>query len=103
MAVKDYPDEEGGLIAKMRLAEQGVHDQPSIAEMFSLFGKPESGSPEDIYTGIIRDHPASPLAPLAQIKLAMRRRWPKRVRKNPLACSRPAAAAAIRASSPLKV
>ncbi len=71
MAVKDYPDLEGGLIARMRLAEQGVHDQPSISEMFSLFDKPEYGSPEDIYAGIIRDHPASPLAPLAQIKLAM--------------------------------
>lgn len=71
MAVKDYPDAEGGLIAKMRLAEQGVHDQPTISEMFSLFDKPAYGSPEDIYEGIIRDHPNSPLAPLAQIKLAM--------------------------------
>lgn len=71
LAVKDYPDAEGGLIAKMRLAEQGVHDQPSIGEMFSLFDKPTAGSPEDIYEGIIRDHPDSPLAPLAQIKLAM--------------------------------
>lgn len=71
MAVKDYPDAEGGLISKMRLAEQGVHDQPSINEMFTLFGKPAYGSPEDIYTSIIRDHPDSPLAPLAQIKLAM--------------------------------
>ena len=71
LAVKDYPDAEGGLIAKMRLAEQGVHDQPSIGEMFSLFDKPAAGSPEDIYNGIIRDHPDSPLAPLAQIKLAM--------------------------------
>lgn len=71
MAVKDYPDEEGGLIAKMRLAEQGVHDQPNISEMFSLFGKPRYGSPEEIYRSIIRDHPKSPLAPLAQIKLAM--------------------------------
>jgi len=70
-AVKDYPDAEGGLIAKMRLAEEGVHDQPSISEMFSLFGKPQYGSPEDIYNSIIRDHPDSPLAPLAQIKLAM--------------------------------
>ena len=71
MAVKDYPNQEGGLIAKMRLAEQGVHDQPSISEMFSLFDKPQYGSPGDIYEGIIRDHPNSPLAPLAQIKLAM--------------------------------
>jgi TolA-binding protein len=71
MAVKDYPNEEGGLISKMRLAEQGVHDQPTISEMFSLFDKPQYGSPDDIYEGIIRDHPNSPLAPLAQIKLAM--------------------------------
>ena len=71
LAIKDYPDSEGGLVAKMRLAEQGVHDQPTISEMFSLFDKPEYGSPEEIYAGIIRDHPQSPLAPLAQLKLAM--------------------------------
>jgi len=71
LAVKDYPDSEGGLVAKMRLAEQGVHDQPTITEMFSLFDKPQYGSPEEIYAGIIRDHPQSPLAPLAQLKLAM--------------------------------
>jgi TolA-binding protein len=71
MAVKDYPNEEGGLISKMRLAEQGVHDQPTITEMFSLFDKPQYGSPEDIYASIVREHPNSPLAPLAQIKLAM--------------------------------
>lgn len=71
MAIKEAPDAEGGLIAKMRLAEQGVHDQPSITEMFTLFDKPQYGSPEDIYNSIIRDHPESPLASLAQIKLAM--------------------------------
>lgn len=71
MAIKDYPNQEGGLIAKMRLAEQGVHDQPTVSEMFSLFDKPQQESPETIYEGIIRDHPNSPLAPLAQIKLAM--------------------------------
>ncbi|WP_428560168.1 MAG: tetratricopeptide repeat protein [Solidesulfovibrio sp. DCME] len=71
MAIKEYPNGEGGLISKMRLAEQGVHDQPTINEMFSLFDKPAHGSPEDIYEGIIRDHPNSPLATLAQIKLAM--------------------------------
>ncbi|MHC1787968.1 MAG: tetratricopeptide repeat protein [Solidesulfovibrio sp.] len=71
LAIKDYPDSEGGLVAKMRLAEQGVHDQPTITEMFSLFDKPQYGSPEEIYSGIIRDHPQSPLAPLAQLKLAM--------------------------------
>jgi len=71
LAVKDYPNREGGLISKMRLAEQGVHDQPTISEMFTLFEKPLYGSPEDIYRSILREHPKSPLAPLAQIKLAM--------------------------------
>lgn len=71
LAIKDYPDSEGGLVAKMRLAEQGVHDQPTISEMFPLFDKPQYGSPEEIYRSIIRDHPQSPLAPLAQLKLAM--------------------------------
>ena len=71
LAIKDYPNREGGLISKMRLAEQGVYDQPTISEMFTLFDKPAYGSPEEIYRSIIREHPKSPLAPLAQIKLAM--------------------------------
>jgi len=39
--------------------------------MFSLFGKPAAGSPEELYSSIIHDHPESPLAPLARLKLAM--------------------------------
>jgi TolA-binding protein len=71
LAVTRFPDGEGGLIAKMRLAEQGVYDDPSISEMFSAFEKPLHGGPETIYAQIVRDHPKSPLAPLAQLKLAM--------------------------------
>lgn len=71
LAVARFPDKEGGLISKMRLAEHGVYDDPSIGDMFSAFDKPIQGGPEAIYAQIVRDHPKSPLAPLAQIKLAM--------------------------------
>jgi len=71
LAVARFPDAEGGLISKMRLAERGVYDDPSISDMFSAFDKPLQGGPEAIYTQIVRDHPKSPLAPLAQLKLAM--------------------------------
>ncbi|NDY58949.1 tetratricopeptide repeat protein, partial [Desulfovibrio sulfodismutans] len=69
--VSRFPDKEGGLISKMRLAERGVYDDPSISDMFSAFDKPVQGGPEAIYSQIVRDHPQSPLAPLAQLKLAM--------------------------------
>lgn len=71
LAVKRFPDTEGGLISKMRLAERGVYDDPNISDMFTAFDKPATGGPEAIYTQIVRDHPKSPLAPLAQLKLAM--------------------------------
>jgi TolA-binding protein len=71
LAVTRFPDAEGGLISKMRLAERGVYDDPSISDMFSAFDKPLQGGPEAIYAQIVRDHPKSPLAPLAQLKLAM--------------------------------
>ncbi|MDQ7833418.1 MAG: tetratricopeptide repeat protein [Desulfovibrionaceae bacterium] len=71
LAAARFPDAEGGLISKMRLAERGVYDDPSISDMFSAFDKPAQGGPEAIYTQIVRDHPQSPLAPLAQLKLAM--------------------------------
>ncbi len=71
LAVARFLEEEGGLISKMRLAEQGVYDDPSISEMFSAFEKPLQGGPEAIYSQIVKDHPTSALAPLAQLKLAM--------------------------------
>ncbi len=71
LVIHDYPDSEGGLIAKMRLAEEGVFDQPSIEDMFSAFALPQDTSPEKIYKEIVEKHSQSPLASLAQLKLAM--------------------------------
>ncbi|WP_169727859.1 tetratricopeptide repeat protein [Desulfovibrio inopinatus] len=71
LVIHDYPDSEGGLISKMRLAEEGVFDQPSIEDMFSAFSLPQDTSPEKIYKEIVEKHSKSPLAPLAQLKLAM--------------------------------
>ncbi|MFP4264317.1 MAG: tetratricopeptide repeat protein, partial [Desulfonatronovibrionaceae bacterium] len=67
----EFPEREGGLIASMRLAEEGIYDEPSIEDMFSVFDRPFNLRPEKIYSRIINDFPDSPLAPVAQLKLAM--------------------------------
>ncbi|GAU07952.1 tetratricopeptide repeat protein [Desulfoplanes formicivorans] len=72
---EQFPDQEGGLIAKMRLAEEGVFDKPSIDTMFSVFDKPYSLRPQQVYSQIIATYPDSPLAPVAQLKLAMWQLW----------------------------
>jgi len=70
-AVQDYPDKEGGLVAKMRLAEEGIYDAPAMSDMATVFDRPYNKRPENIYKEIIENHPDSPLAPIAQLKLAM--------------------------------
>jgi tetratricopeptide (TPR) repeat protein len=70
-AATEFPDKEGGLVAKMRLAEEGIHDKPTLEEMGQVFDRPFNLKPQQIYTQIIRDFPQSTLAPLAQMKLAM--------------------------------
>ena len=70
-----YPDREGGLIAQMRLAEEGVLDEPSIGDMAPVFDRPDI-DPELVYTRILK-HTESPLAPVARLKLAMWRLWKK--------------------------
>jgi len=70
-AVKNYPDKEGGLIAKMRLAEEGIYDDPGMSEMVDVFNRPYNLNPKRVYTEIVSQHPESPLAPIAQLKLAM--------------------------------
>jgi len=69
--VHDFPNREGGLAARMRLAEEGIYDDPTMAEMGGVFGRPDSLKPNETYELIITKHPQSPLAPLAQIKLGM--------------------------------
>jgi tetratricopeptide (TPR) repeat protein len=71
-----YPDREGGLIAQMRLAEEGILDTPSLADMDLVFSRPES-NPERIYQRIL-EHADSPLAPVARLKLAMWHLWGKK-------------------------
>ncbi|MBU1041320.1 MAG: tetratricopeptide repeat protein, partial [Proteobacteria bacterium] len=70
-AVHDFPGSEGGQVARMRIAEEGVYDDPTMSEMVSVFGKPASLKPNETYELIINKYPQSPLAPLALIKLGM--------------------------------
>ena len=70
-AVHDFPGSEGGLVARMRIAEEGVYDDPTMSEMVSVFGKPQALKPNETYELIISKYPQSPLAPLALIKLGM--------------------------------
>ncbi|MBI5519348.1 MAG: tetratricopeptide repeat protein [Desulfovibrio sp.] len=70
-ALRDFPEREGGLVARMRLAEEGIYDDPTMSEMAPVFGKPVSTKPNETYEYIMTKHPQSPLAPLAHIKLGM--------------------------------
>ena len=72
-----FPDKDGGLVAMMRLAEEGVNDDPTIAGMFSLFDGPYSLAPVEVYRAIITKHPESALVPLAELKLALWHLWNK--------------------------
>ncbi|SDB29278.1 TolA-binding protein [Desulfonatronum thiosulfatophilum] len=71
-AAREFPDQEGGLIAKMRLVEGGIHDEPSLEDMFT------TRRAADVYSEIITKHPDSPLAAVATIKLAIWQIWNKR-------------------------
>lgn len=77
-AVTEFPDREGGLVSKMRLAEEGIYDQPTLEDMYSVFDRPLNLKPSQIYREIIADHPESALAPLAQLKLAIWQMWNKK-------------------------
>jgi len=70
-AIVNYPDQEGSLVAKMRLAEEGIYDDPSMPQMVSVFDRPYNLQPQNIYSDIVEDYPDSALAPIAQLKLAM--------------------------------
>ncbi len=69
--VRDFPDREGGQVARMRLAEEGIYDDPTMNEMISVFSRPDALKPNETYELIMTKYPQSPLAPLAQIKLGM--------------------------------
>lgn len=69
--IKNYPDQEGAMIAKMRMAEEGIYDDPAMHEMVDVFDRPYNLNPQRVYTEIVTKHPDSPLAPIAQLKLAM--------------------------------
>ncbi len=66
-----YPEDEGGLVAKMRLAEEGIYDSPTLDQMYKVFDRPFNMRPEEIYRQIVSKYPKSALAPLAQLKLSM--------------------------------
>ena len=69
--VHDFPDSDGGQVARMRLAEEGIYDDPTMSEMGPVFDKPASLKPNETYSLIVNKYPQSPLAPLALIKLGM--------------------------------
>lgn len=76
-SMQRFQDKDGGLVAMMRLAEEGVNDSPTIAGMFSIFDGPFNLRPVEVYRSIINKHPGSALVPLAELKLAMWHLWNK--------------------------
>ena len=85
-AVETFPKKDGGLIAEMRLAENGIHDAPLIPEMDELFDRAYNLRPMEVYTHIIKDFPESTLVPLATLKLAMWELWNKRYEDSLKTC-----------------
>jgi len=77
-AISRFPGQEGALVAKMRLAEEGIYDNPRLKDMPSYSEDSSGYSPREVYTEILSKHPDSPLAPLAQLKLAMWYLWKDR-------------------------
>lgn len=77
-AARRFPNDDAGLVAQMRMAEEGIYDAPSIGDMFSVFDRPYSELPLQTYSRIVKEHPNSELAPLAQLKLAMWYLWNNR-------------------------
>ena len=39
-AAARFPDKDGGLVARMRLAEEGVFNEPTVETMFPVFNRP---------------------------------------------------------------
>lgn len=76
-ALRRFPDKDGGLIALLRLTEQGIYDKPDVTSMFSVFDTPGAADPAEAYNRIIKGHPKSALVPMARIKLAMWHLWKK--------------------------
>jgi TolA-binding protein len=72
-----YPDKDGGLVAMMRMAEEGIHDNPTVADMFTVFEGPFNLTPQEVYQTIIEKHPDSSLVPVAEMKLALWHLWNK--------------------------
>jgi len=70
---REYPEEEGGLVARMRLVEGGIHDDPTLDDVFATLRAAQ------VYTHIIEKHPQSPLAAVATVKLAIWQVWNKRL------------------------
>lgn len=66
-----FPERDGGLIAMMRLAEEGVNDAPTVEGMFNVFNSGPLQSPDKVYKKILAEYPDSNLVPLAELKLAM--------------------------------
>ncbi|MCL1915180.1 MAG: tetratricopeptide repeat protein [Desulfovibrionaceae bacterium] len=76
-SVKRYPARDGGVIALMRLAEDGIYDDPTVNRMYRVFDRPFDRRPSEAYRTIIREYPNSPLVTLAKLKLAMWNLWQK--------------------------
>ena len=74
-SIRRFPDKDGALVAMMRLAENSVNDDPTIAGMIAVFDGPFSMAPVEVYRTIIQQHPQSALVPLAEVKLAMWHLW----------------------------
>lgn len=76
-AVNRFPSRDGGIISLMRLAEDGIYDNPTLTGMYKVFDRPYDRRAAEAYRTIIREYPENPLIYLAKLKLAMWNMWQK--------------------------
>jgi TolA-binding protein len=68
-SVRRFGDSDGGLIARIRLAEIKDLDQGAVVQADKVLGIEATGGAEQTYRSIISSHPDRPVADLARLKL----------------------------------
>lgn len=76
--MRKYPKSISAPVALQRMGEEGLYDgNPTLEQLFALFGRPSNTSPEVFYRRIIKDYPDSPEAELSALRLAAWAFWSK--------------------------
>lgn len=76
--MRKYPKSTSAPVALQRMGEEGLYDgNPTLEQLFALFGRPSNTSPEVYYRRILKEYPDSPEAELSALRLAAWAFWSK--------------------------